>query len=495
VSLVLHPRAATGDRLQVWVGAFDRTAAPALRWFLDGQPAEAQALRPLASAREDRKAPVMVSPGEPRAFTGVFELGQGLAPGSVHEVQAATQTEPAEASRPLRVRLLPAEVPAGLGDSFNVLLVSCFHQIEDPSGLAGNLVAQLPGPYRPDLTLLLGDQVYHDLPTLMNFRDRVDWLAGKFEDDYTANWQRAEGYAQILDAAPSASLPDDHEYWNNAPHPSPIIQNTFTQEGRDRWARAARAMYEAFQLTQPGGFATPLELDVPPLSIFLMDSRSFRRADLKSTLPPGVLQRFKDWAARVAQAKRFGVVVTGQSFFEDPATGVRAKVADRHLANYGDYDAIMSVILDLARAGRPVLCITGDVHFGRVMRATQEGDPATTLYEVISSPTSLVTTVGADQVSQLTNNLRGLFGEKDPWPRHSGAAVPPDPFAPGGVASKLRTEVLFPKKKEKGNHVAILSFRAAGFGLEMRVSYWYIDRRGKIGPPLEVGPISLVPTR
>lgn len=496
--LILHPRAAPGDRLQVWLGAFGFTNPPVLRWFLDGQEANPNVLRPISSARE---VPALAAADEPRVFTGVYEFGQGIAPGSVHEVQAeARGNRRVERTAPLRVRTLPARVPSRLDESFNVLLVSCFHQSEDRGGLAGNLISQLPGAHRPHLTLLLGDQVYLDLPTLMNFRDRVGWLAGKFEEDYTANWLGPLGYSRILGAAPSASIPDDHEYWNNAPHPSPFIQNSWTPGGRERWQQAAKALYDAFQLSQPGGYAEPLVIDVPPLSIFLMDNRTFRSPGLRSTLPGGVLQKFQHWGRRLAAGRapdepRFGIVVTGQSLFEDPALGLEARAADRRLANYGDYSGIMRTIMDLALTGRPVLCVTGDVHYGRVTLARSM--TGAKLYEIISSPSSLVTTVGKDQFSQLASGFRALFREPDPWPRHSPAAEPPQMFSPKGLLHKLRCEMVFPgdRKKDKGNNVALLSFRAAGFGLEMRVSYWMIERSGRIGPPRELAPITLAPTR
>lgn len=157
--------------------------------------------------------------------------------------------------------MLPAAVPAGLGASFNVLLVSCFHQQEDRGGLAGNLVAQLPVNFRPHLLLLLGDQVYLDLPTLTNFRDRVDWLAQKFEEDYTANWRGLAGYAQILEAAPSAAIPDDHEYWNNAPHTSPIIQNTYLHRRGGSGARQEESEQEN-EMTPPGRVRIPREAPI-----------------------------------------------------------------------------------------------------------------------------------------------------------------------------------------------------------------------------------------
>lgn len=96
--------------------------------------------------------------------------------------------------------------------------------------------------------------MYLNLPTLRNFRGDTKWLAGKFESDYTANWRGPGGYSEILHAAPSASIPDDHEYWNNAPHNSPIVWQSNVEPSRNNWWTAARTMYEAFQLSRPGQY-------------------------------------------------------------------------------------------------------------------------------------------------------------------------------------------------------------------------------------------------
>jgi hypothetical protein len=158
----------------------------------------------------------------------------GVVPGSVHDVAVGTGTELAT----LKVRTLPAEVPMDPFETFNVLLVSCFHRDEDKTGDAGRVVEQLP--VRPHLTLLMGHQVYLDLPTLADFKsDDPGWLAG-----------------------------------------------------------------------------------------------------------------------------------------------------------------IMAEILRLARSGRPALCLTGDVHYGQVVTATEDGTGAR-LHEVISSPSSLVTTGAAQQVATI----------------------------------------------------------------------------------------------
>jgi hypothetical protein len=471
VPVMLHPRAAPPGELQMWLGATG--PAQRLEWRLDGVITEPQALRPFA--------PVFAGAG--RAFTGLFSF-TGVAPGSVHDVAVGTGTELATA----RVRALPAEVPAGGFETFNVLLVSCFHRDEDKSGAAGRLVAQLPLPYRPDLTVLMGDQVYLDLPTLANFQSQdVQWLADKFQTDYVRNWIDERGYAQILHAAPSAAVPDDHEYWNNAPHPSPVVPDTWHEDRRANWRTAAGAMYDAFQLSAPG-HDRMLTLDVEPLSFFLMDNRTFRRADRGATLPPGGIQQFQEWVGDVIANGRYGVIVTGQSLLQGSTNALAGAAGDRHLADYGDYPAIMDGVLGLARAGRPALCLTGDVHYGQVLTATEAGTTAQ-LHEIISSPASLVTTIGKDQVATV---LSGLFGPPDPYPRHRSAPAVNGPFRPPGSPAGLALYRHYPKHGEKGDHVVLLRFRRTGFGLELSITYFMIGA-ADAGVPAPVATIALKP--
>ena len=86
------------------------------------------------------------------------------------------------------------------------------------------------GPTAPDLCLFMGDQVYLDLPTIQAFDEDPKWLAKKFEQDYVRNWF-SRGFTEGLGLGPLAFIPDDHEYWNNFPHVSPFIQNSWS-EGR-----------------------------------------------------------------------------------------------------------------------------------------------------------------------------------------------------------------------------------------------------------------------
>ena len=481
MDIVLHPRAAPSDRLRVWIAAFQVTNAPALAWSLDGVAAEPVALRPIASARTDDLLPANQAPETiPRAFTGVYEFA-GLEPDSLHTISVSA----AGSERELSIRTLPREIPTDLDSWFNVLLVSCHHSAEDRRGLSGTIVSQISALVRPQLSILAGDQVYLDLPTLKNFEDDEVWLADKFERDYIDNWRGPDGYARVLDAAPSVSIPDDHEYWNNFPHPSPFIQNAWSQDGRDRWRKAAQAMFRGFQLPYPNNLGEAFILDVPPLSFFIADTRTGKDPDRGFTMPDSEHQRLNDWVDRVIAGKRLGVFVSGQSVFEDPISSAKGAIADYELPNYGDFGRIMTTLQRLADGGCPLICLTGDVHWGRIAAAQDITTGRTAITEIISSPSSLVTTVGADTINKIGGFLGGIFGGSDPWPRHSAPSEPPAFLASSALSGRFPCSTIH---AQKGNHVALLSFRQAGGGIKCRVTYWPIHSDSSVATPVELGP-------
>lgn len=491
MSLVLYPRYAPGNSLRVWIGAFQVTQAPDIKWTLNGKLAAPTALREISSVRPDTLLPEGANPAKtPRAFTGVYEFTTGLQPDTFYEITATANGE----TKTLETRTLPTSVPWGLDRSFNVLLVSCFHQAEDRGGTVGTIVSQLSAVAKPHLTFLAGDQVYLDLPTLKNFPKDARKLAQKFEDDYTLNWVGPLAYTDVLKAAPSVSLPDDHEYWNNFPHPSAIVENSWSKTGQDSWREPARAMFEGFQLAYPGAAGQPVIIDVDPISFFLADTRTDKDPKLERTMSPKALKDLDGWVTDVISKKRFGVFVSGQSLFREPAEAVADAlgdygVGDYELSNYRDFPRIVSSLRRIVDAGRPVLCLTGDVHWGRVATTKNKRTGRIAFAEVISSPASLVSSVGVDQAKQVINVIGGLFGRKNPWPRHSD---------PGKLPAYLASTVLdkeFPCSLvhgQRGNHIVMLSFRQQGMGVELRLKYWPITRDANIGRPVDVGPIDLI---
>jgi hypothetical protein len=369
----------------------------------------------------------------PRAFTGVYEFA-GLEPDTLHTVAVSA----AGSQRELSARTLPGAIPTDLDRWFNVLLVSCHHAAEDRGGLSGIIASHISALAKPHLSIFAGDQVYLDLPTLKNFQDDERWLADKFERDYIENWRGPDGYARVFDLAPSVAIPDDHEYWNNFPHPSPFIQNAWSQDGRDRWRKAAQAMFTAFQLPSPNSLGEAFIFDVLPLSFFIADTRSGKDPDREFTMPEAEHKQLSDWVDRVIDKQLFGVFVSGQSVFEDPVSSTGGAIADYELPNYRDFGRIMTTLQRLIDEGRrPLICLTGDVHWGRIAAAQDITTGRTAITEIIASPSSLVTTVGADTIKKIGGFFHGVFGSPDPWPRHSIPSEPPAFLASDSLSGRF----------------------------------------------------------
>ncbi len=489
MKVVLYPRAAPNDCIRIWIGAFQATQAPAITWTINQAQTAPKVLREIASVRPDDLLPADGNPAPPpRAFTGVYEF-DGLDADTPYEITATIEGE----TTTLQTRTLPKEIPQELDRWFNVLLVSCFHAAEDRGGLAGTIVSQLSAISKPHLSFLAGDQVYLDLPTLQDFPDDERWLAQKFEEDYTLNWSGPLAYTGVLQAAPSISVPDDHEYWNNFPHHCTIINNTYSDAGQERWKRAARTVFEGFQLPYPAKVGDPIIIDVDPLSFFLADTRSDKDPGLARTMSDESLTKLDNWVTAVIDAKKFGVFLSGQSLFRTDAhriLGVQSDfaVGDYELPDYSDFPEIVKALRRLEAAGRPVLLLTGDVHWGRVASARDNTTGRIGFWEVISSPASLVSTIGADQAKTFVNVIGGLFGKKQDWPRHSNADKPPDYFAQMSLGRNFPCTAVH---DQRGNHVVMLSFRRNAGGVELRIKYWPISRDQNIGRPVELKPIDL----
>jgi hypothetical protein len=172
------------------------------------------------------------------------------------------------------------------------------------------------------------------------------------------------------------------------------------------------------------------------------------------------------------------VLVTGQSLFVEPAGKLKGKVADFELPDYpADYQFIVGQVERVSAAGLPVLCLTGDVHWGRLLRAGSALGQAD-VFEVISSPTSLVASVGADQLKQLLDKIKGLFGSRDKWPRHPDPDQPPGRFGTTGAYTPEVLKVSEPAALRgkptamRGNMAVMLRFQRAGKGLDVEVQYY-----------------------
>jgi hypothetical protein len=501
VGTVVYTRAPTGPgRLQIFVGDFGARAARPLTFTLDGRATAPTVLRPLGSVRGPQHG---AKPGDPRAFVGVYEF-RNLEPGRLYRVSVRL----GELERRLDARVVPDRVAPEADGGFDVLLSSCFYRDERSLGLVQRALRQLLASVRPkrrggrspDLALLMGDQVYLDLPTFEDLPDDMPKLARRFEDKYRVNW---EGYLpELLGAGPTACLPDDHEFWNNAPHVSPQIGNSYSAAGRRRWREAATLCYEAFArphvdpnlalVAAPRNAAAgadavdqPLVIDVHPLSFFLADGRSRRDEGRAFAFTPACRAALRAWIDRINAAGRIGVFVSGQSLLREPASHVGGSVADWEMPNYGDYAQVLG---ELGRAQKRMLWLTGDVHWGRVCSLVNRfNEPR--VQEVVVSPLSLVTTVGADQAKLAWNWVKGLVNQDNPWPRHSEAERPPTELRLGSAASARHRAGIDRRADGKpaqiiGNQLGLLSFDWTRGQLRGAITYFPVHE--KITAPVRV---------
>ena len=225
----------------------------------------------------------------------------------------------------------------------------------------------------------------------------------------------------------------------------------------------------------------------------MLDSRTDRDRDMSRLLRPEVSTQVADWADRVARDSRFvaAVVVTGQSLLEAEVSAATGAIADYALANYKKpYQALLRALGTIAGAGKQVLLLTGDVHWGRVttVRDRQQVPEATVFHELISSPASLVETIGADQVATAIGVVKGWFGADDPWPRHGDAVAPP-PHLPH-ADQRFRTG---PWRAHRGNQCAVLRMARRGTGVSVEYTFHPLVTSARSGAAPTTGRFDLGP--
>lgn len=449
----------------MWVGASEQRARPVLSWSLEGPGGRAVSVAP----RVVRPLTEVGGPDAPTrsTVTGVVEFDLPKAWGSRPHVSVTARLGQQLAT--LSTRPVPAAFePGPRGATFSMLLASCYSRDEDDGSL-GRTARFVARRFRPDITLLMGDQVYLDLPTLRDFPPRNPALLSTLEAKYRRAWLPPPGatdtFADLLRVAPSLCIPDDHEYWNNAPHASPFIQNSWTKEGRAHWREDGDLLFEAYQNTGSIPFAPHRQLDVGPLSLFVANGRTFRQEDRSASFHADTPAALATWAGTVKQQARFGAFLTGQSLLDLPSTGFTGATRDYTQANYGDYARVMGPLERLARDAADVLLLTGDVHYGRVAELTPTTalGTSTRLYEVISSPATLVTTLGADSLARARN---WLTGNRQRWPRHAEPAELDALLRLPG--SSFATKTTFP---HRGDQLCVLELTQAAGALDVTAHF------------------------
>ncbi|MFJ4192776.1 alkaline phosphatase D family protein [Pseudomonas sp. NPDC089534] len=489
--LMARPLLGALNEIKLWVGVFGVANAPTTVDFsIDSVPFVPKVAGVFSPIR-DREA------GRPHSnYQAVFTFqARGFSQEHRIRISAGGGLEPYF----LRVTSLPASVPERLKGSFKILLASCYCSVTDGVDV-GRFIQGLK--VKPDMALFAGDQVYLDAPAWEHLPQTEDALRQALSDKYRRNWLSemtgGVGLQQGLSKAPAYCLPDDHEFWNNYPWSQfwkDGTQTAPTPSGAvNLWAEAARDLYADYQQggTDPAA-KTSFRLDIEPLSMLFLDMRSQRLADFKhpqGLMPAQAEADFKSWANGLINSQqkgqpRIGVLASGQTLSASAA--FLDEIGDAELANYEtQYRMIIDTLDLLGQHGIQVVFLTGDVHWSRVMQASNTKTSRTCLTEVICSPTSLVPTPVVDQLKKAGNVLRGVIGNRQQWPLHADPEDAPAFF--GGKAFRS-VEPVRPQGW-RGNHVALVEFARSGFGVELKVTYYPITAPPT--PESSAGPFTLL---
>jgi hypothetical protein len=329
----------------------------------------------------------------------------------------------------------------------SVLLASCFAHRSDRSGRVGRAYQQLPN--KPDLKLLCGDQVYLDSPWWAYSRPHTRAaLHERIRQHYTNTWSQQTagglgGFQRLLMDGSNWFTSDDHELWNNAPNAASFAPDTWTRAGRADWLAAAVPLYDAFQV-QRAAASRLQEINVGTLRLLVADTRMDRDRHRRQFMSQGDLEHLEGWLAAPGPPS---VLVLGQPVFASRA-GFAGHFADWHLQDFQpQWDRLVRA---LAKAPRSIVVLTGDVHFGRIARATLP--TGATLLEVIASPLSLVESPVPTRV-------------KDPAPRSFGDGVR---GVPRIVVETIAESLI------DFDHFTLLSFAQVGGALRVSVEPWQI---------------------
>ena len=345
---------------------------------------------------------------------------------------------------------LPDTLPP-LGETpFICLVGSCFAHYNDAAGAAGAAYSALPAGARPHVKFLSGDQVYLDapFPRYLYTVFGEDDLQAELLATYLATWTQAagdgRGFAELLRHGATWFGSDDHEIWNNAPLPTPLVRATWWPFG-DRgaaWSRIATALYDDFQ--------TPLRsagFRVGRLSFHVLDTRLGRSMDRARFAPQDALTELDEWVTGLDGP---GVLVLGQPIFVKP-TRVKGHFTDWGLA---DFDQYADLVRTLFRSQHDVLVLTGDVHYGRVAGCALPSGAS--LIEVIASPLALV-----------DERVGGRWH------------APPQVFPQAAIPGTTQSEVWFEKDHDLATtQFATLEFSADGSRVLASVRAWPIPAPG-----------------
>ena len=359
-------------------------------------------------------------------------------------------------------------LPAQLSQTqpFVVAMGSCFYNEGDngdASGAYTELYFNGDAINKPDVKFLTGDQVYLDIgldslsPVPCEVRKRI-------ADDYAATWQTQR---QMLRHGATWFLADDHEYWNNYPYTSgknPYLwMLTAFNNIRSAWTQtASSAVKNVQQIRLFRSFNLANDL-----SVCFVDLRSQRDKgnNPKKMLPNKTFKQLITWAKSLTSP---GVIVLPQ-----PLLVHKGGELDWNLANYSEqYQTLLQA---LSFSGHDIVCLTGDVHFGRIAKV-EFGEQGAILHEIIASPMSNLTGLDGKVAASSPEKLL-----KFPTSAISGVPVRKVQYEKSWAVGTQKVKFLrfFSYKKTKEHFMTLAFNKTADNNIKILVQAWRIRERYK----------------
>lgn len=359
---------------------------------------------------------------------------------------------------------LPVRIPYENQVPFTIGMGSCFYDHRDGGQAAGAyqaLYERGPADFRPDMTVLTGDQVYLDIG-FDSISFRPDEIRQRVADDYARHWQALGG---ILNRGGTWMLPDDHEYWNDYPFYDSLIPQLLAlklKTVRNAWKGAAS---DAVKNVQRCAIVESFSIGTD-LSICLADLRSFRSK--QGFMRAADFQRIVEWAHSLASP---GILISPQPLI------VEKNKTERNLLSFkNQYQQLLEA---LASSGHDIVLLSGDVHFGRIATCLL-GNNGARLIEIISSPLSNLTYLNGIATSKpklKPKRFPDTSIKIDGWSRASVKYS--KAFAVTTKKGWLFSA--YPKARTREHFMTIGFQRRAAGGIKLTAQAWRVRERTRAG--------------
>ena len=282
-------------------------------------------------------------------------------------------------------------LPSSLG-TFNIILGSCYERTND-NGCVDKAISL--NDTIPDVVFLVGDQVYLDHPATGLFIDNTG--KGITNNDigtrfYQSYFETFNSIRTLMSRGAHYTISDDHDFFNNYPI-VPKYLCLYTSSQMKYWINTAKTLIKTLQ--------NPILVSTfnigKDLSFLVADTRL--ECDKMKLMPDETFNQIIEW---VYSLESPGILVLSQPLFLKKGSS-----DDYNLSDYQQYGLLVDALI---RSKNDILVLGGDIHSSRYAMVR---NPKNNLYEVISSPLSLVElTSDVGDVSKLKNTVAGaLYGD------------------------------------------------------------------------------------